>query len=33
MKLNRENITSPKDIEEVTIAKEALKNFNIDVKY
>ena len=33
MKLNRENITSPKDIEEVMIAKEALKNFNIDVNY
>jgi hypothetical protein len=33
MKLNRENITSPKDIEEVMIAIEALKNFNIDVKY
>jgi hypothetical protein len=33
MKLNRENITSQKDIEEIIAAKEALKNFNIDVKY
>jgi hypothetical protein len=33
IKLNRENITNPKDIEEIREAKEALKNFNIEVKY
>ena len=33
MKLNRENITSQTDIEDIREAKEALKNFNIDVKY
>ena len=33
MKLNRENITNPTDIEDIREAKEALKNFNIDVKY
>jgi len=33
MKLNRENITNPTDIEDIRVAKEALKNFNIDVNY
>jgi hypothetical protein len=33
MKLNRENITNQIDIEDIRVAKEALKNFNIDVKY